>query len=74
LRLVEAGNHADLDRACARAAHYGNFSIAALKRIIDGKLFELPYEDIPIAPSPISASTIALVRPLEAYAELIGAR
>jgi transposase len=73
LRLIDAGNHADLDRACARAAHYGNFSIAALKRIIDGKLFELPCEDIPIVPSPLSAATIALVRPLEAYAELIGA-
>jgi transposase len=74
LRLIDAGNHAELDRACARAAHFGNFSIPALKRIIDGRLFELPFDDLPVSLPPMPASTIALARPLEAYAELIGAR
>jgi hypothetical protein len=74
LRLIEAGNHADLDRACARAAHFGNFSIPALKRIIERRFFELPFDDLQVTLSPMPASTIALVRPLEAYAELVGAR
>lgn len=74
LRLIDAGNHTDLDRACARAAHFGNFSIPALERIIEKRLFELPLDDLLGAPSPTPASTIALVRPLEAYAEIIGAR
>lgn len=74
LRLIETGNHAELDRACARAAHFGNFSIPALKRILDGRLFELPIDDTPTASPPMPTSTVALVRPLQAYAELIGAR
>lgn len=74
MRLIETEDHADLDRACARAAHFGNFSIAALKRIIDGRFFEFPLDDLSQEESAMPASTIALVRPLDAYAELIGAR
>lgn len=74
LRLIDDGNHADLDRACARATHFGNFSIAALRRIIEKRLFDLPLDDLCPSTSPILASTLAVARPLEAYAQLIGAR
>ncbi len=75
LRLIEAGNHAELDRACARAAHFGNFSISALKRILERRLFELPLDELSASPErPIQPSTIAFARPLEVYAQLIGAR
>lgn len=74
LRMIDNRNHADLDRACARAAHFGNFSIAALHRILERRLFELPLDDLSLSTSQMSASTLAVSRPLEMYAQLIGAR
>jgi transposase len=69
--LVEKTNPAALDRACARAAHFGNFSLAALRDIIDRKLYELPLDDFG-TPARIDATAIVTYRPLEAYTFLLG--
>jgi transposase len=72
MALVEKTNPATLDRACARAAHFGNYSLGALREIIDRKLYELPLDDFG-TPTLIDRSTIVAYRPLEAYTMLIGA-
>ena len=69
--LVEQTSPAVLDRACARAAHFGNFSLGALREIIDRKLYELPLDNF-APPAASDASTIVTYRPLEAYAMLLG--
>jgi hypothetical protein len=71
LTLIETIPSADLDRACARAAHFGNFSLDALRRIIEQRLFDRPLDDLSIAVTPTS-SQLSAVRRLEAYAELFG--
>ena len=35
----------DLDRACARAAHFGNYTLDALRSILERRLFELPLDE-----------------------------
>lgn len=71
VRLIESNEKAILDRACARAAHFGNFSLDALRTILDKRLYELPLDDLR-APALSVAPRIAIVRPLEAYAHLLG--
>jgi transposase len=71
LKLIESTPAADLDRACARAAHFGNFSLDALRRIIDQRLFARPLDDLSIAVTPTSTQ-LSAVRRLEAYTELFG--
>jgi hypothetical protein len=71
LKLIESTPIADLDRACARAAHFGNFSLDALRRIIDQRLFDRPLDDLSIAVSQTAGALLA-VRRLEAYTELFG--
>jgi hypothetical protein len=71
LKLIESTPTADLDRACARAAHFENFSIDALRRIIEQRLFDRPLDDLSIAVSQTSGTLLA-VRRLEAYTELFG--
>jgi transposase len=71
LKLIETTPATDLDRACARAAHFGNFSLDALRRIIDGRLFDRPLDDLSIAVTSTS-SQLTAVRRLEAYTELFG--
>ncbi len=71
LKLIESTPAADLDRACARAAHFGNFSLDALRRIIDGRLFDRPLDDFSIAVTPTS-SQLSAVRRLKGYTELFG--
>lgn len=71
LKLIESTPAADVDRACARAAHFGNFSLEALRRIVEQRLFERPLDDLSIAP-PDTANTLVAVRRLEAYTALFG--
>jgi len=71
LRLVEQTPAAELDRACARAAHFGNFSLEALRRIVEQRLFERPLEDLSIVSAPQQRHLVG-VRTLEAYAALLG--
>jgi transposase len=71
MKLIESTPHADLDRACARAAHFGNFSINTLRRIIEQGLFDRPLDDLSIA-VPHTSSALLAVRRLEAYTELLG--
>ncbi|MBC5805021.1 MAG: IS21 family transposase [Candidatus Eremiobacteraeota bacterium] len=70
MRLIAATEAATLDRACARAAHFGNYSLQALRDILSRRLFELPLDDL-ATPLP-ARPAIELIRPLEAYRELIG--
>ena len=70
VRLIERTNRSVLDRACVRAAHFGNFSLDALRTIIEKRLYDLPLDDLSI--TPVRMPTIAIVRPLAAYAELLG--
>jgi hypothetical protein len=70
VRLIEHTDVNDLDRACARAAHFGNYTLDALRSILERRLFELPLDDLSITPAP-AAPQIAIVRPLSAYAELL---
>jgi transposase len=71
VRLIERSDASELERACARAAHFGNYTIDALRAILERRLFELPLDDLSLTP-PTPAPQIALVRPLAAYAELLG--
>jgi transposase len=71
LKLIESTPTADVDRACARAAHFGNFSIDALRRIIDQRLFDRPLDDLSLA-VPNTPSALVAVRRLEAYTALFG--
>jgi transposase len=71
MRLVEKTDTADLDRACARAAHFGNYTLDAVRVILERRLFELPLDDLTLTVVP-TAPQIAIVRPLAAYAELFG--
>jgi len=71
LKLIESAPAADVDRACARAAHFGNFSLEALRRIVEQRLFERPLEDLSIA-TPDASNILVAVRRLEAYTELLG--
>ena len=73
LKLIESTPAGDIDRACARAAHFENFSIDALRRIVDQRLFDRPLDDLSIAVSPTSGQ-LSAVRRLEAYTELFGGR
>jgi len=71
MRLIDTQDGGELDRACARAAHFGNFSLDALRTIVERRLYELPLDDLtPQAAS--AAPAIAIVRPLQAYAQLFG--
>lgn len=74
LRLIDEHPAADVDRACARATHYGNHSVAALRGIIERRLFELPLDDLGGGGgrSEIRTTTIDVYRPLEAYAFILG--
>lgn len=40
LCVIETTPATDVNRACARAAHFGNFSMNALRRIIEQRLYE----------------------------------
>jgi hypothetical protein len=71
LKLIDSTPTADLNRACARAAHFENFSLEALRRIIDQRLFDRPLDDLSIAVSQTTNALLA-VRRLEAYTELFG--
>jgi hypothetical protein len=71
MKLVEANDRGVLDRACTRAAHFGNFSLDALRTIVEKRLYELPLDDLSTAPTS-AAPAIAIVRPLSAYTELFG--
>ena len=71
VRLIEQTDASELDRACARAAHFGNYTIDALRVILERRLFELPLDDLSLTP-PTPSPKIAIVRPLAAYAELLG--
>ena len=70
MRLIEGNERSALDRACARAAHFGNFSLSALRTILEKRLYELPLDDL-VTPAASVAPRIAIVRPLEAYAYLL---
>lgn len=71
MRLIERSNASDLDRACARAAHFGNYTLDALRAILDQRLFELPLDDLSLTPTQ-PLPQIAIVRPLEAYSKFLG--
>ena len=71
MKLVEANDRGVLDRACTRAAHFGNFSLDALRTIVQRRLYELPLDDLS-ATATTAAPAIAIVRPLSAYTELFG--
>lgn len=71
MRLVASTEPRVLDRACARAAHFGNYSLAAVRQIIEQRLFELPLDDLITTTS--AAPAIELVRPLDAYAMFLEA-
>ncbi len=71
LKLIDSAPPADLDRACARAAHFGNFSMDALRRIVQHRLFDRPLDDLTIV-APDASDTLVAVRRLEAYSELLG--
>lgn len=73
-KLVNECDNAIINRACARAMHFGNYSVAALQTIIDNRLFELPLDDLSVKPVslPPAHSSITIVRSLSAYAELLG--
>ncbi len=70
--LIERTDPAILDRACARAAHFGNFSLDALRTILERRLFELPLDDLSLAPAAPTLPAIDIIRPLEAYSFLFG--
>lgn len=69
VRLIESTDHAILDRACARAAHFGNFKLDSLRTILEKRLYELPLDELTHA-TVVTLPPIAVVRPLAAYAEL----
>ncbi len=46
LKLIDAHDRSVLDRACARAAHFGNYSLDALRTIVERRLYELPLDDL----------------------------
>ena len=70
MRLIESTPAAAMEMSCLRAAHFENFSIPALREILERQLYELPLDDLRATPaSPIA--NIAIVRPLEVYAQLL---
>jgi transposase len=70
LRLIESTEAALLERACVRAAHFENFSLPALREILERRLYDLPLDDLnATSSSPIV--NFAIVRPLEVYAQLL---
>lgn len=71
MKLMAANDPSVLDRACARAAHFGNYSLDALRTIVERHLYELPLDDLSTTAT-AAAPTIAIVRPLTAYTELFG--
>jgi hypothetical protein len=71
VKIIESTPGVDLDRACARAAHFGNFTINALRHIIDLRLFERPPDDLSII-VPSESRDLVGVRRLEAYSEIVG--
>jgi transposase len=71
LKLIESTPAPDVDRACARAAHFGNFSLDALRRIVEQRLFERQLDDLSLA-TPDASNTLVAVRRLEGYTELLG--
>ncbi len=73
VKIIETTPGADLDRACARAAHFGNFTINALRQIIDQRLFERPLDDLSIViPGTSESRDLVGVRRLQAYSEIVG--
>lgn len=58
-----------VDRACARAHHYHNYSYRTVKKICETGMYELPLVD-EHSPSPESASSA--VRNLQLYREMTG--
>ena len=73
VKIIENTPGVDLDRACARAAHFGNLTINALRQIIDQRLFERPLDDLSIAaPSTSESMDLVGVRRLQAYSEIVG--
>jgi len=71
LRLIDAHDAREVELACRRAAHFGNYDVGALGQIIARKLFELPLDDLTQVPA-LPAPAIEIVRPLEAYTALFG--
>ena len=72
VKIIENTPGVDLDRACARAAHFGNFTINALRQIIGQRLFERPLDDLSIAAPSTSEPMVVGVRRLQAYSEIVG--
>jgi len=71
IKLLESTPAADFDRACARAAHYSNYSLEALRRILAERLYELPIDEHSLDDAPAPARIEAITR-LEAYSRLLG--
>jgi len=71
MRLIESSDPSDLNRACARAAHFGNYTLDALRTILQRRLFELPLDDLSLTVAP-ALPQIEIVRSPAAYAELLG--
>jgi transposase len=71
VKIIESTPGVDLDRACARAAHFGNFTINALRQILDQRLFERPLDDLSVI-VPSKSSDLVGIRRLEAYTEIVG--
>lgn len=69
-KLIDSTDRAILDRSCARAAHFGNFSLDALRTIVEKRLYTFPLDDLTFTPTTITEIEIA--RPLTAYAQLLG--
>jgi hypothetical protein len=71
LRLMETTRPEDLDRACARAAHFENYSLEALRRILSARLFERPLDTIP-SDTPSAPCRAEAAERLAEYRRLFG--
>jgi len=71
LKIIASTPPDDLDRACARAAHFENFSLEALRRILGARLFERPLEENLVLTTTSPAHLEATTR-LAAYSEIFG--
>jgi len=70
VQLIERHDALSVERAFQRAVHFGNFEIAALKEIIERRLFELPLDEFDLRPS--TPCEIEIARPLDVYTHLYG--
>jgi transposase len=71
LKIIASTPPEVLDRACARAAHFENFSLEALRRILGARLYERPIDDHPALTTTSPAHLEAITR-LAAYSEIFG--